>query len=267
MRWIVGDIHGMLKPLEAVLAAVAREDPYALLYFAGDYVNRGPASRQVIDLLLALGDVAKFIRGNHDDMFQLILTESCYSENDAVGKPQLAVTWFLDYGLGKTLESYGFSHEDVQKVKADPAGWLDRIRQAVPERHKAFLKELPPIIEEDDFFVAHAYWYPADGSPADSIADRLTNNARARRDVVWTRFAEREVMGPKTWPRVGYFGHTPVPYYANLLPRPFHPVRGPQAILLDTAAATDPKGRLTAYCHDTQTFIQSDREGNIVVND
>jgi serine/threonine protein phosphatase 1 len=264
MRWIVGDIHGMLVPLEAVLAEVARQDPYALLFFAGDYVNRGPSSRQVIDRLLGLGDTARFIRGNHDDMFELVLTGSCFSDNDAVGKPYLAVQWFLDYGLGRTLDSYGFSAEDVLATRADPEAWVERIRDAVPEAHKAFLTRLPPVIEEDDFFLAHAYWYPADGSPGASIGDRLATNPRAKRDIIWTRFAEREVSGPKTWPRVGYFGHTPVPYYANLLTHPFHPVRGPQAVLLDTAAATDIRGRLTAYCHDTQRFIQANREGRIV---
>lgn len=264
MRWIVGDIHGMLKPLEAVLSEVARLDPYALLFFAGDYVNRGPSSKGVIDRLLTLGDTARFIRGNHDDMFQLVLTGLCFSENDAVGKPELAVKWFLDFGLGKTLESYGFTSEDVVATKADPEKWLERIREAVPASHKSFLTALPPVIEEDDFFLAHAYWYPADGWRSDDITHRLNINPRARRDIIWTRFAEREVMANKTWQRTGYFGHTPVPYYANLLSRPFHPIRGPQTVLVDTAAATDAKGRLTAYCHDTQTFVQSDREGKIV---
>ncbi|MEZ0265596.1 MAG: metallophosphoesterase, partial [Phycisphaerae bacterium] len=45
MRWIIGDVHGMLRPLETLLAEVRRVDSKARFYFVGDYVNRGPSSR------------------------------------------------------------------------------------------------------------------------------------------------------------------------------------------------------------------------------
>ena len=54
MRWIVGDIHGMLKPLVTLVTAVRARDPQARFIFVGDYVNRGPDSRGVLDRLIAL---------------------------------------------------------------------------------------------------------------------------------------------------------------------------------------------------------------------
>jgi serine/threonine protein phosphatase 1 len=263
MRWIIGDIHGMLRPLEALLSAIARQDAHAQLFFTGDYVNRGPASCGVIDRLLSLRG-ARFIRGNHDDIFQLILTGQCFADNDATNDPSLAVRWFLEFGLAETLTSYGIDAPELREIRRDPAAGLARIRNAVPDRHKAFIQNLPPVIEQDDFFIAHAYWYPNDLTPEAPLPPRLTTNARARRDVVWTRFAERQITDDKTWSRTGYFGHTPTPFYHNLLLQPFHPIRGPHVTLVDTAAATDPRGRLTAFCHETEKFIQADREGAIV---
>ena len=78
MRWVVGDIHGMRIPLAALLDAVRRLDGDARFYFVGDYVNRGSESRQVVDLLMSMTD-ARFIRGNHDDVFDQVLHGQAYT--------------------------------------------------------------------------------------------------------------------------------------------------------------------------------------------
>src|SRR5438270_7561723 len=106
MRWIVGDIHGMLKPLTSVVAQVRQADPAARFLFVGDYVNRGPDSKGVIDLLLSLRNAA-FIRGNHDDIFDLVINGQCYAENATRGDRTAAFHWFMKYGLDTTLLSYG----------------------------------------------------------------------------------------------------------------------------------------------------------------
>src|SRR5215472_203348 len=65
----IGDIHGCLHALTALLDLVA---PQAddLLIALGDYVDRGPDSRGVLDHLIALHDAGRLIalRGNHDVM-------------------------------------------------------------------------------------------------------------------------------------------------------------------------------------------------------
>jgi len=62
----------------------------------------------------------------------------------------------------------------------------------------------------------------------------------------------------KRWKRTGYFGHTPVKALGvdeNV------PVRGPKIVLLDTGAALNAHGRLTAVCADTGETLQVDRRG------
>ncbi len=265
MHWIIGDVHGMLRALQGLIKQVERDDADAEFLFVGDYVNRGPDACGVIDLLLSIRN-GRYIRGNHDDMLDMILSGTSYADNEATGKPGLAVRWFLDYGLADTMASYGMTADAIDKVKRDPNDGVKRIQAAVPQRHKAFLHALGPVIEEETFFIVHAYWPPKDPNPQLPLSLRLNGSARNRRNVVWMRFAETEIMADKTWPRTGYFGHTPTPFYENLLQQPFFPVRGPKTVLLDTAAATDPRGRLTAFCHEEQRFIQVDREGKLVEN-
>src|ERR1700712_5229298 len=117
MRWIVGDIHGMLHPLATLVAQVQRVDSAARFIFVGDYVNRGPDSKGVIDLLLTL-DNAAFIRGNHDDIFDLVINGQCYADNATRGDRVAAFHWFMKYGLDNTLLSYGCDH-----------GLLDRLAE------------------------------------------------------------------------------------------------------------------------------------------
>src|SRR5258708_3071469 len=85
MRWIIGDGHGMLAPLARLLEEVGRVDPAARYYFVGDYINRGPDSKGVIDLLLSLGSGPKFVRGNHDDIFDQVLNSTAYADNGSNG--------------------------------------------------------------------------------------------------------------------------------------------------------------------------------------
>ena len=105
MRWIIGDLHGMLRPLETLVQEIPRIDSEAVYYFVGDYVNRGPDSKGVVDLLLSLKN-AKCIRGNHDDIFDQILHGTSYAENATRGDRFMAFQWFLEHGLTDTLLSY-----------------------------------------------------------------------------------------------------------------------------------------------------------------
>ena len=89
MRWIIGDVHGMRDALRALLDSVHKLDPSPRFYFVDDYVNRGPDSRGVIDLLLTLRD-ARFCRGNHDDIFDMVLTGESFAPNAAMGQRTVA---------------------------------------------------------------------------------------------------------------------------------------------------------------------------------
>src|SRR5882672_2519078 len=246
MRWIIGDIHGMLRPLEGLLAGIARADPDAKLYFVGDYVNRGPESKGVIELVLTLKN-ARFIRGNHDDIFDQVISGQNYAPNASRGDRAAAFKWFTEYGLVETLTSYGIANSQIAKIYQRPQA-VSEIASAIPQSHIDFIHNLPPVIEEDDFFVAHGKWDPNEFDESPSISQQLLTDPGRRHRLLWGRFSDVELAAPKAWNRVGYFGHTPVDNYPALLGnRDPVPLRGTKIVLLDTAAALLPNGRLTAF--------------------
>jgi serine/threonine protein phosphatase 1 len=95
----VGDVHGCIDELSLVLDAIEPTSDDKVV-FLGDYVDRGPNSRGVIDLLIALRNSRRchtvFLRGNHEDMFLDFLGERG-SHGDA----------FLFNGGRATQASYG----------------------------------------------------------------------------------------------------------------------------------------------------------------
>jgi serine/threonine protein phosphatase 1 len=262
MRWIVGDIHGMLKPLEAVLAAVAAADAKARLYFVGDYVNRGPDSRGVVDLLLQLTN-ARFIRGNHDDVFDHLLSQQGITCEKGESSLLAVFEMFMHFGLDKTLLSYGHDLAALRKLEAKPTrDGIQRLAEKVPETHRRFFRQLPLVIEEKDIFVAHAMWDPSEPSEAPTLHERLRDDPLRMHRLLWGRYENREISQPKAWKRMGFFGHTPTSRYREDRSPP-RPMAGPKIVLLDTGAF-DRHGRLTAFCADTGTFVQSDHFGKLV---
>lgn len=256
VRWVIGDIHGMFRPLEALLQAISRRDPAARLIFVGDYINRGPDARRVINLLLTLSN-ATFLRGNHDDIFDLLLNGDCYichtDASDAVG----AFTWFMQHGLADTLMSYGADWAELESVLHRPTPQrIAKLVKDVPEAHRKFIRSLRPVFETEGFFVAHGLWGPDEND--DSLAQRLSADPELRHRLLWGRFTDAQISWKKRWKRTGYFGHTPVSNYrpagADMIP-----VRGPQIVLLDTAIALSASGRLSAVCPDNGMTIQADR--------
>ncbi len=64
--FIIGDVHGCLEQLDQLLAIIDKEDPNAQLLFTGDIINRGPDSIGVLRRIMAMGDRAQTVLGNHD---------------------------------------------------------------------------------------------------------------------------------------------------------------------------------------------------------
>ena len=269
MRWIIGDIHGMLRPLVTLVTQVRRVDPAAKLLFVGDYVNRGPNSHGVIQFLLGLSN-AHFIRGNHDDIFDLVVNGQCYAENAAGQDRVAAFHWFMKYGLDSTLLSYGCDIDMLEQLNNECTGSdLDQLVHCVPPEHRQFIRNLPAAYEDSDLFIVHGKWDPDEPADDPGIAQRLEQQPKLRHRLLWGRFSEAEVARTKAWRRTGYFGHTPVSYYA---PSPattasgphMVPVAGNKMVLVDTAAALGESGRLSALCPDNGALVQADHFGNLV---
>src|ERR1043165_8475603 len=123
---------------------------------------------------------------------------------------------------------------------------MQSLVDAVPETHRKFFRGLPPVIEEEDLFVAHAKWDPYE--PDGQLTKLLAADDAPRHKLLWGRYSEEEIGATKAWRRTGYFGHTPVYAYAasqttgDVL---MLPIAGHRLVLLDTGAALNAGGRLT----------------------
>ncbi len=111
----IGDIHGCLTALETLLTLVDVQ-PDDLLVTLGDYVDRGPHSRGVLDLLIALWwqEQLVAIRGNHDDM--MLEARHKHSARD---------NW-LALGGDATLKSYG-KKASLKNVPPEHWEFLERV--------------------------------------------------------------------------------------------------------------------------------------------
>jgi serine/threonine protein phosphatase 1 len=127
----IGDVHGCSKALQTVIEAIqpTAED---LIVTLGDYVDRGPDSRGVLDLLLGLRSRCRLVTilGNHDQMMLDVLKG---------GHPY---DWFGCGGL-EAINSYG----------------PDRDLSKVPREHVEFLESCVDFFETDTHIFAHANFY------------------------------------------------------------------------------------------------------------
>jgi predicted MPP superfamily phosphohydrolase len=125
----IGDIHGCLAPLQLLWESVSPQ-PEDRVIFIGDYVDRGPDSKGVIDFLidLPLDLNVTFLSGNHEEKFYL----------SKLDHTELA-HWLKDWGGDATLDSYG------------PGGLDD-----VPQSHWDFLHRCQPYLETETHIFVHA---------------------------------------------------------------------------------------------------------------
>jgi serine/threonine protein phosphatase 1 len=134
----IGDIHGCSRALEALLAAIGPR-PEDVIVTLGDYVNRGPDSRGVLDRLIALEGQCTLvpILGNHDQQLLSAID----------GDPTAVFNW-LDMGGVATLASYG-----AQRVTESD---LARI----PAEHITFLRHCRDYYETESHIFVHAQYIP-----------------------------------------------------------------------------------------------------------
>ena len=69
-QWVIPDIHGCSKTLKALIGEQIRPTRNDWFYFLGDYIDRGPDARGVIDFIIQLeadGFNVRRLRGNHED--------------------------------------------------------------------------------------------------------------------------------------------------------------------------------------------------------
>lgn len=149
--YAIGDVHGRDDLLQRLLARIeadhaARRPAAATIVFLGDLIDRGPASRQVIERAMTYnpsGIATVFIAGNHEDVLCRILA----------GEQGLIIDW-LRFGGSECARSYGLDGERLRLL--DPAKAADELRAAIPRSHQAFLESFCDTLSAGDYLFVHA---------------------------------------------------------------------------------------------------------------
>lgn len=240
--YAIGDIHGCAAELDTLIDKIAADgdstdlassvfsdgaDDQApkpqQLIFLGDYVDRGPDSKGVIDRLIALKKARPesiFLKGNHEAIML-----------DFLNDPEDMLHW-LEWGGEETLASYG-----VTKALSRPGEDLAaELSEKMPASHLPFLKSLSLTHAQGDYLFVHAGI-----RPGVAIADQQEE------DLLWIRGRFHKASVDERPDCVVVHGHQPMK----------KPLDAGWRIAIDTGACWT--GQLTAVALEgvTRRFIST----------
>ena len=172
----IGDIHGCAKTLDELLDRLSpTADDH--LVFVGDYIDRGPDSKGVIDRLLELRKEIEctFLRGNHEVFFL----------NHFSNRREDSEIWHLNGGV-QTLKSYTSPQNEV----------------VIPDDHFEFISNTKMYLDTPGYFFVHAGL-----QPNMSVVDNLAHSTE--KTFLWDRhhYSARFLA----WEKPVICGHTPHP--------------------------------------------------------
>jgi len=173
----IGDIHGCPDELTTLLKSIEL-DQRDTLVFVGDYVDRGPSAKDVIDILLEVKrnhSDSIFLKGNHEDMMLSFL-----------GLPGHYGESFLYNGGVATLQSYAIDEL-----------MLDEVTDRLPTAHVDFLQNLETSYLRPPYLFVHAGVRPA-----------LALEDQDAEDLLWIR--QEFISVPHDLGHTVIFGHTPM---------------------------------------------------------
>jgi len=179
-RFVIGDIHGCVDELRRLIDGLSLV-PGDRVVFLGDYIDRGPASEEVVSFLISLRKKLSsvdfiFLKGNHEDMLLSYLgLEGAHGD------------MFTVNGGKATLASYGLVEG---KFTA-----RDALR-AMPPEHLEFYQDLQSSYLIDSFLCVHAGIHPQK-----PLADQTSE------DFFWIR--NKFIYSSHKLPYTILFGHTP----------------------------------------------------------
>lgn len=156
--------------MQNLLTKLEQVAPDAQLVFVGDYVDRGPDSRQVLGHLLRMSDRAICLLGNHEVMLMAFL-------DDPVEK---GARW-LRHGGRQTLESFSI-FLPVEPSLDDLTKAVEQFRTALPEGGWDWLQSRPRMWRSGNLVVSHAGMDPGRGPSDQSESDLLWGHGRFLRD-------------------------------------------------------------------------------------
>ena len=174
--FVIGDVHGCAQELKTLLNKLPLI-PSSTVVMVGDYIDRGPDSRGVIETILKLKKYCNVVAltGNHEAMLQEFL----------VDPTSHAAGMFIYNGGGATLASYSKGDGTYQ----------------IPEEHLRFFDELKLCFQTPEFFFVHA------GVPDVPLAQ--INEDEDRDEMLWVRRTFHN--STFSWEKLIVHGHSPVP--------------------------------------------------------
>ena len=190
--YAIGDVHGCADLLRAIhknIDADNERSPSSETFevYLGDYVDRGPASREVLDYLVHRSKIRRtqFLKGNHELLLANFLDD-----------PSTLDDWQRLGGL-QTLLSYGLTppiNADARTQK-ELATLFDA---AIPQSHRQFLSQLKTSWICGDYFFVHA-----------GVRPGVALQKQREEDLLWIR---REFLAcEEDFGKIIVHGHTPVP--------------------------------------------------------
>src|SRR3954466_5125698 len=148
--YVVGDVHGRADALRDVFSRIDADKPVGAIrrtvqIFLGDYVDRGPASREVLDLLITRSHSEELLllKGNHEAMFL-----------EFFDNPSLLGHWRQFGGL-QTLISYGLK-PSINPTVAEQKELARELGHRMPPGHRKLIAAMPQFFSLGDFFFVHA---------------------------------------------------------------------------------------------------------------
>ena len=189
--YVVGDVHGrsdLLARIHHAIRADIHERPGPLkrtVVYLGDYVDRGPGSFQVLEMLIHTtieGIKPVYLKGNHEDMMLRFIG----GEN---------VPGWLYNGGDATLASYGVTTTQMMPNPEMTMVLRRRLQDAMPAAHVTFLERLELMHGAGDYLFVHAGIRP--GVPLD---------AQRPADLMWIR--EPFLVAKNTFDKCVVHGHT-----------------------------------------------------------
>ena len=183
-RWVIPDIHGCVKTLKTLMDEHIKPSRYDELYFLGDYIDRGPDSKGVIDYIMSLQkDEYNIVplRGNHED-FLLDLYDA---------ESQSKYKWFHNFANKKRKSWFDIGGEETLMSF--------NIRQLIeiPEPYIDWIRKLEYYVKLDDFILVHA-----------GLNFNIEDPFNDKNTMMWTR--EFKVDMEKTGNRRVIHGHVPI---------------------------------------------------------
>jgi serine/threonine protein phosphatase 1 len=189
--YAIGDIHGRADLLRTLLGKVDADRESSpvertIAVFLGDYIDRGPSSKDVLDVMLdyRANFESVFLMGNHEK-FAL----------DFLQNHSVLEAWRSCGGL-ETLLSYGL-RPSFSSSAGESLRLSRELAESMPSEHLGFLKSLQLYFQSGEFLFVHA-----------GVRTRVKLKDQDEKDLLWIRDEFLEYQKP--FERFVVHGHTPV---------------------------------------------------------